>query len=266
MIAVEQDIINNYNKELSSAFKFDHDWYHLAYRCSGCHGGINRHYLALDVCSDLMMLAAGKLKHKILDITDINQMIKFFCKCAKLTALKLINVQSMFLPSVIRGRNKVTNSHDDNSVIKDIKSEQAIHHETTLNDLEFIITNNSNAASDLVTNKYKLAHYIVENFRDNFDFCYTSLAKDLGLSRSTVEAAMQVLRQEIMELDPSFAFINEKSRAERIRRKTELVNQRRQEQKRIEEEEKENYDPYNYMAEMADYELDCMRCGDYELE
>lgn len=259
MTAVDEKIINDYNQALSSAFLFENDWYSLAYRCSGCYNNIDRQQLALDVCSDLMMLAADKLKSRIADITDKSQMIKFFSKCAKLTALRLMKKESFELPSILHGKTRCRNTSEDYISAKDSKVESEFYHGGTLSDLQFIISNKSELASDLVTNKYRLAHYILENFRDNFDFCYTSIARELGLSRSTVEAAMQVLRHAVMELDPAFALIDEKSRAARIRRKLELAKQK------PEQEETGDYDPYNYLSEIADYEHDCIGVGDDEL-
>lgn len=255
MSAVLSGIKNDYNQALSSAFVFENDWYSLAYRCSGCYSNMDREQLALDVCSDLMMLATDKLKSRILDITDKSQMIKFFSKCAKLTALKLMKKESFFLPSVLHGESRCQNVGEDYISAKDVKAQSEFDYGATIADLEFVISNKSETVSSLVTNKYSLAHYILENFRDNFDFCYTSLARELGLSRSTIESAMQVLRQTVMKLDPAFALIDEKSRAKRIRNKIQLSEQ-------IDQEE---YDPYNYLSELADHKHDCIGVDD-ELE
>lgn len=259
MNALFTSIINDYNQALSAAFLFEHDWYSLAYRCSGCYKTIDRYQLALDVCSDLMMLAADKLRSRIADITDKSQMIKFFSKCAKLTALRLMNKESFYLPSTMKGEKKCRNVGEEYIAAKDVKAQSELDHGATVADLEYVISNKSESASRLVTNKYQLAHYILENFRDNFDFCYTSLARDLNLSRSTIEAAMQVLRQVVMKLDPAFAMIDEKSRANRIRRKIEMSQQK------PEQEERDNYDPYDYLSELADHQHDCIGVDDDEL-
>lgn len=212
MTAVDEKIINDYNQALSSAFIFENDWYSLAYRCSWCYNIIDRQQLALDVCSDLMMLAADKLKSRIADITDKSQMIKFFSKCAKLTALRLTRSQAMFLPTINKGKSRIAGTLEEYVDVADNKTAAETKHSGTLEDVEFIITNKKKKASDVVINKYQLAQHILNNFRENFDFCYTNLAKDLGLSRSTIDSAMQVLRHTVIKIEPAFALIHERHR------------------------------------------------------
>jgi len=233
-------LIKDYNDKLSTVYKFENDWYSLVYRCCGCHSSINRKDLSLDVCSELILLGTGKLKNTVADITKKSEMIKYLSKCAKYSALKLMTSQSFFLPSISRHEKKVRNSNVDNVTVSDEKEKSRLQHGETLKDLEFIISNKAKEFKGAATNKYKLAYHIISRIKEDYNFPYTSLANNLGVCRSTVEAAMTEVRSAIVKLDSNFFRIQDNVRSERIRRKVELAKMR--EEKSFHDEEESWYE------------------------
>ena len=83
MKVANNSAIKEYNELLSGAFRFEDEWHSYVLRCCP-NRPQDRESLALDVCSNLLMLARGKLSEKISVIPSHDEMIKYFCTWATL--------------------------------------------------------------------------------------------------------------------------------------------------------------------------------------
>jgi predicted DNA-binding protein YlxM (UPF0122 family) len=210
MKVANNSAIKEYNELLSGAFRFEDEWHSYVLRCCP-----NRHQdresLALDVCSNLLMLARGKLSEKISVIPSHDEMIKYFCTCAKYTCLRVMKEQRPTYLSVI-GLKYAT---------PQFGQYQFEFNELPVKDHQIteVIDAKSKTCNGAVTNKYELAKMLMEAAQQDYDFSFSSISESINVSRSTLDNAMVELRNEIKRAAPEYKLYEARVKAYRIKQK-----------------------------------------------
>jgi predicted DNA-binding protein YlxM (UPF0122 family) len=222
MKVANNSAIKEYNELLSGAFRFEDEWHSYVLRCCP-----NRHQdresLALDVCSNLLMLARGKLSEKISVIPSHDEMIKYFCTCAKYTCLRVMKEQRPTYLSVI-GLKYATPQFGQYQFefnelpVKDHQTTE-VYYKDVLNHIFEIIDAKSKTCNGAVTNKYELAKMLMEAAQQDYDFSFSSISESINVSRSTLDNAMVELRNEIKRAAPEYKLYEARVKAYRIKQK-----------------------------------------------
>ena len=223
MKVANNSAIKEYNELLSGAFRFEDEWHSYVLRCCP-----NRHQdresLALDVCSNLLMLARGKLSEKISVIPSHDEMIKYFCTCAKYTCLRVMKEQrSTYLSTVslkYHGSRKFGQYvfQFDELPVRDHHITE-VYYKDVLNHIFEVIDAKSKTCNGAVTNKYELAKMLMEAAQQDYDFSCYSISESINVSRSTLDNAMVELRNEIKRAVPEYKLYEERVKAYRIKQK-----------------------------------------------
>jgi hypothetical protein len=239
-----------YNEGLTAAFRFENDWYALASRCCYSYYKQDHDDLTRDVCSDLIILAHGKLRDKIAQIPDLGQMIKYFSKCAKLLSYRINDEKITYLPTINKHQRKCRNKQEYIDEPAEFKFLKSTDYGTLLADVDQLLAVKESRSSGLVTNKFALARLILRNLNEDYEFKYTTIYGTLG--RSTIEAAMNELRSMICQLDPAFDHEYQKIKADRIKRRVARSKERHE--KWVAETQSLNDDDFDYDESRDRYE------------